>query len=94
MKGRCPPEDRGGAWGYAELKETIADPSNEEHEEVLEWLGVEDTSDFAPAAFHLASVNAHLRAPSAEHSASTLKRDDQHTTVGGCCWHAGRGNPH
>ena len=33
-------------------------------------------------------------APSAEHPASRLRRDDQHTTVGGCRWHAGRGNPH
>ncbi|MCW2893808.1 MAG: plasmid pRiA4b family protein [Actinomycetia bacterium] len=26
-KGACPPEDCGGAWGYADLKATIADPS-------------------------------------------------------------------
>ena len=59
-KGACPPEDCGGAWGYAELKETIADPSDEEHGERLEWLGLEDPSDFDPAAFDLASVNARL----------------------------------
>ena len=60
-KGACPPEDCGGDWGYASLKETIADPSDEEHEERLEWLGLEDPSDFDPAAFDLASVNARLR---------------------------------
>ena len=59
-KGACPPEDCGGPWGYADLKETIADPSDEEHEERLEWLGLEDPSDFDPAAFDLASVNARL----------------------------------
>ena len=59
-KGACPPEDCGGDWGYASLKETIADPSDEEHEERLEWLGLEDPSDFDPAAFDLASVNARL----------------------------------
>ena len=52
----CPPEDCGGAWGYADLKKTIADPSDEEHEERLEWLGLEDPADFDPAAFDLASV--------------------------------------
>jgi hypothetical protein len=59
-KGACPPEDCGGAWGYASLKKTIADPSDEEHEERLEWLGLEDPSDYDPAAFDLASVNARL----------------------------------
>jgi Plasmid pRiA4b ORF-3-like protein len=59
-KGACPPEDCGGAWGYAGLKETIADPSDEEHGGMLEWLGLEDAADFDPAAFDLASVNARL----------------------------------
>ena len=59
----CPPEDCGGPWGYAGLKETIADPSDEEHERILGWLGLEDPSDFDPAAFDLASVNARLRGP-------------------------------
>ena len=62
-KGACPPEDCGSPWGYADLKETIADPSGEEHEERLEWLGLEDPADFAPAAFDLASVNARLHGP-------------------------------
>ena len=57
---RCVVEDCGGDWGYASLKETIADPSDEEHEEMLEWLGLEDPSDFDPSAFDLASVNARL----------------------------------
>lgn len=60
-KGACPPEDCGGAPGYANLKETIANPSAEDHEEMLEWLGLEDPTDFDPAAFDLASVNARLR---------------------------------
>jgi hypothetical protein len=59
-KGACPPEDCGGPWGYAALKETVADPSDEGHEEMLEWLGLEDPSDFDPTAFDLASVNARL----------------------------------
>ena len=60
-KGACPPEDCGGPWGYAQLKETLADPSAEDHKAALEWLGLEDPSDFDPAAFDLASVNARLQ---------------------------------
>jgi hypothetical protein len=47
-KGACPPEDCGGDWGCASLKETIADPSDEEHEERLEWLGLEDPVGLRP----------------------------------------------
>lgn len=36
---RCPPEDCGGVWGYAELLATLAYPSREDHEEMLEWAG-------------------------------------------------------
>jgi hypothetical protein len=37
--GRCPPEDVGGPWGYADFLEVIADPKHESHAEVLEWAG-------------------------------------------------------
>lgn len=49
-KGACPPEDCGGPWGYAELKEVLADPSHERHQEMLDWLGLEDASAFDPGA--------------------------------------------
>ena len=49
-KGACPPEDCGGPWGYAELKEILADPTHERHEEMLEWLGLDDHTGFDPAA--------------------------------------------
>jgi hypothetical protein len=45
-KGACPPEDCGGVWGYANLKEILADPSHEEHQEMLEWLGLDNTDEF------------------------------------------------
>ena len=38
-EGRCPPEDVGGAWGYAEFLEAIADPKHEQHSELLGWCG-------------------------------------------------------
>jgi len=43
-KGRCPPEDVGGPWGYGELLEAIEDPRHERHSEFKEWLA----HDFDP----------------------------------------------
>ena len=37
--GRCPPEDVGGPWGYAEFLDAIADPAHENHAEMKEWVG-------------------------------------------------------
>jgi Plasmid pRiA4b ORF-3-like protein len=36
--GRCPPEDVGGPWGYAELLEAIDDPTHERHSDLLQWV--------------------------------------------------------
>ena len=60
-KGACPPEDCGGAWGYAGLKEALADPDHEEHEELFDCLGLDSSADFDPAQFRLDQVNARLR---------------------------------
>ncbi len=38
-EGRCPPEDCGGAGGYARYLEAISDPRHEDHEEMVEWRG-------------------------------------------------------
>lgn len=40
-KGRCPPEDVGGPWGYAEFLEALGDPQHERHDEFREWVGEE-----------------------------------------------------
>ena len=45
--GRCPPEDVGGPWGYAEFLEAISDPKHERHAELTEWIG----DDFDPNTF-------------------------------------------
>jgi hypothetical protein len=52
-----PPEDCGGAPGYADLLEALADPSNERHAALKEWVG----PHFAPEELDLASVNRELR---------------------------------
>ncbi|HEY1544022.1 MAG TPA: plasmid pRiA4b ORF-3 family protein [Xanthobacteraceae bacterium] len=46
VSGRCPPEDCGGPWGYAELLDAIKDPKHERHAELTEWIG----DDFNPNA--------------------------------------------
>ena len=42
----CPPEDCGGPAGYEDYLAAIADPQDEQHEELLEWRG-----PFDPEAF-------------------------------------------
>ncbi len=53
----CPPEDVGGAPGYAQMREALADPNHEEHESYIDWLG----APFDPEAFDLKAVNDTLR---------------------------------
>ncbi|MGH3397636.1 MAG: plasmid pRiA4b ORF-3 family protein [Streptosporangiaceae bacterium] len=59
-KGACPPEDCGGTWGYAELKEVLANPAHEDHLDRLEWLGLDTGEDFDPREFSAADVNPRL----------------------------------
>ncbi|WP_202806549.1 plasmid pRiA4b ORF-3 family protein [Kribbella catacumbae] len=47
----APPEDCGGVWGYADLVEILSDPDHLEHQERLEWLGLDSAADFNPASF-------------------------------------------
>jgi len=53
-EGACPPEDCGGSYGFAELKELLAGPPSAERDEMLEWAG----GDYDPARFDLAAANA------------------------------------
>lgn len=59
-KGACPPEDCGGPWGYAELKEILTDPTHDQHQEMLDWLGLADGSAFDPAAFDADEIEEGL----------------------------------
>jgi Plasmid pRiA4b ORF-3-like protein len=58
--GACPPEDCGGVHGFADIIDTLADPTHPEHQHVLEWLGIEKGSDFDPAHFDTADANRRL----------------------------------
>jgi hypothetical protein len=59
-KSACPPEDCGGIWGYGDLREALADPAHEDHEAMLERLGIELDSEFDPTAFDIDEVNDSL----------------------------------
>ena len=52
----CPPENVGGAPGYAEFLAGIADPHHEEHENLLTWVG----GSFDPHHFSRDAVNVAL----------------------------------
>ncbi len=52
----CPPEDCGGPYGYARMLEIIADPNNEKHADMKEWLG----DGFDPKQFDLRAVSGKL----------------------------------
>lgn len=59
-KGACPPEDCGGPWGYAELKEILADPTHDQHQEMLDWLGLDDASTFDPSGLDADQIEEEL----------------------------------
>jgi hypothetical protein len=59
-KGKRPPEDCGGVWGYADLKDIMADPDDEQHQEMLDWLCLASADSFDPKAFSIDEVNARL----------------------------------
>ncbi|MEY9910557.1 putative membrane protein [Catenulispora sp. MAP12-49] len=58
----CPPEDCGGVWGYRDLRETLADPGAADHQEMLDWLGIEHAAQFDPAAFDVDAANRRVAA--------------------------------
>jgi hypothetical protein len=59
IKGKraCPPEDCGGIWGYYNLLDILENPADEEHEEMLEWVG----GKIDPETFDLDEANARLK---------------------------------
>jgi hypothetical protein len=59
-KGACPPEDCGGPSGYANLKAILADPRHDEHQEMLDWLGLTNASQFDPAAIATDHIEEEL----------------------------------
>ena len=56
-EGACPPEDSGGAPGFADLKALLAGPPSPERDEIREWAG-----DYDPARFDLTAASAAVAA--------------------------------
>lgn len=52
----CPPEDCGGAPGYAEFLEALSNPDHPQHEEIIDWI-----EDFDPEDFDLEETNEILQ---------------------------------
>jgi len=52
----CPPDDVGGAWGYLEFLEVMANPKHAEYREMKEWVG----GKFDPERFSVNAVNQDL----------------------------------
>lgn len=60
-KGKCPPEDCGGVWGYSELKDTLANPKHPEHKEMREWLGLGKKENWDAHEFIIDEVREALK---------------------------------
>lgn len=58
---KCPPEDCGGPWGYAEFLETIKDEDHPEHDDIKEWCGLEPEDDYDETAVNLKKINFILK---------------------------------
>jgi hypothetical protein len=52
----CPPEDCGGIGGFYDLLDALGDPTHEQHDELLDWVG----GDYDPDAFSIVEVNQML----------------------------------
>jgi len=58
----CPPEDVGGTGGYARLIQILTEPGHEEHQDMLDWLGLDNPDRFDPAHFDPSEANRRLAA--------------------------------
>jgi Plasmid pRiA4b ORF-3-like protein len=56
VKGRCPPEDVGGPWGYQKYLEAMADSQHERHAEMVQWRG----PDFDPKVVDVTGIEKEL----------------------------------
>lgn len=59
-KGKCPPEDCGGIWGYEQLKEILMDKKHPEYNEYKEWLGLEEDEEWDAKEFDLKETQEGL----------------------------------
>lgn len=53
----CPPEDCGGTGGYERLLESLADPADPEHDDMIQWA----PDGYDPEAFDIRAHDAAVR---------------------------------
>ncbi|MEC3978731.1 plasmid pRiA4b ORF-3 family protein [Amycolatopsis sp. H20-H5] len=63
-QGACPPEDAGGWPGYTRLVQILTDPGHEGHQDMLDWLGLDNRDQFDPTRFAPDDANQRLSAVS------------------------------
>ena len=56
----APEEDCGGAWGWINLLDAVNDPAHPEHEDRMDWMGMEEGETLDPEKFDLAEINERL----------------------------------
>lgn len=59
--GKCPPEDVGGPWGYADFLEIINDKNHPEYEEFREWQGLDFDNIYDEFDVDLTDINQRLK---------------------------------
>ncbi|MGH2644759.1 MAG: plasmid pRiA4b ORF-3 family protein [Chitinophagaceae bacterium] len=59
-KGKCPPEDCGGIYGYQKFLETLRDPHHPEYEETRTWACLDDGEEWDVNEFSIEQVNERL----------------------------------
>ncbi len=51
-KRACPWEDSGGTWGYQDKIEILKDKKHEDHQSLMDWVGVSDISELDLESFN------------------------------------------
>lgn len=60
-EGKCPPEDVGGSWGYAEFLKTIRNPSHPEYKESRKWYGLVTGEKYNELETDIDEINGMLQ---------------------------------
>ena len=55
-KNACPPEDCGSTGGYERLLAVLRDPKNIDHEDMMDWMGLDEGETYDSTAFSAEEV--------------------------------------
>jgi len=58
--GKCPPEDVGGPWGYADFLETIKNKRHPEYSEMRTWYGLEGNESYNEQETDIEEINQFI----------------------------------